>query len=310
MTSSPEVHTALVEVGRALQAARYTFATVTPATQLRNESRRLRSGYIARDLRDVFGWNWPFSPALLESRLLSCLEAAGAVQVDGDRLRSRVRFATLRGKLFAHSGFPTDEADAVFFGPDTVRFCALVERWAPARVGTLVDVGCGSGAGGICAAGLSERLVLADIGPRALDFARVNLELNGAVAQVVQSDVLADVPGEIELAIANPPYLRDSAGRLYRDGGGAFGEALAVRIVEQTLARLAPGGTLVLYTGSAIVEGVDTFFQAVEPLLHGAGVSFAYEELDPDVFGEELEQPAYRDAERLAAVGLRLWRAA
>ncbi|MGE0403972.1 MAG: SAM-dependent methyltransferase, partial [Kofleriaceae bacterium] len=28
-----------------------------------------------------------------------------------------------------------------------------------------------------------------------------------------------------------------------------------------------------------------------------------YEEIDPDVFGEELDTPAYRDVDRIAAVG-------
>lgn len=30
----------------------------------------------------------------------------------------------------------------------------------------------------------------------------------------------------------------------------------------------------------------------------------SYDEIDPDVFGEELEQPAYAAAHRIAAVGL------
>lgn len=38
---------------------------------------------------------------------------------------------------------------------------------------------------------------------------------------------------------------------------------------------------------------------------HGAvGGSTSYDEIDPDVFGEELEQPAYAAAHRIAAVGL------
>ena len=34
-----------------------------------------------------------------------------------------------------------------------------------------------------------------------------------------------------------------------------------------------------------------------------------YEELDPDVFGEELEQPGYELVERIAAVGLKVVKA-
>src|SRR5690606_38669702 len=96
--------------------------------------------------------------------------------------------------LFAHSGFPTTDADAVFFGPDTYRFCALLER-AAGRAKRVVDVGCGSGVGGLVLGAAAKRVVLADINERALRFARVNAALAGVDAEVVRSDVLADVTG-------------------------------------------------------------------------------------------------------------------
>ena len=116
------------------------------------------------------------------------------------------------------------------------------------------------------------------------------------------SDVLHGVAGELDLIVANPPYMRDEAARAYRDGGGRFGEALSVRIVREALRRLAPGGTLLLYTGVAIVDGQDVFRAAIAELLTGS--THHYEELDPDVFGEQLEQPGYEHVERIAAVGL------
>lgn len=293
---------ALVQLGRALQDAQYHFTTVTPATHHRVRQRAARP---ARDLRDVFGWNLPFAPGLLPPPMLQALQASNMLDSTGALLRARVRFSSLAGKLFVHSGFPTDEPDAVFFGPDTYRYHALLQRWAPA-CRRMVDVGCGSGAGGICAAGRTQHLVLGDIGERALALTRVNLMLNAVDAEVVYSDILQDIQGELDLVVANPPYIRDELGRLYRDGGGAHGEALGVRIVEQALQRLAHGGTLILYTGTAVVAGTDTFFRAVEPLLQQRDLRFTYEELDPDVFGEELERPAYADVERIAAVGLRV----
>ena len=101
---------------------------------------------------------------------------------------------------------------------------------------------------------------------------------------------------------SNPPYLVDDAARLYRDGGGRFGEQLSVEIVRQSIERLPRGGRLILYTASAIVDGIDTFAAAVQPLL--AGMDYRYEEIDPDVHGEELERRAYESADRLAVVGL------
>jgi release factor glutamine methyltransferase len=296
---------ALVELGRALLGQGYHFVTVTPDTHRRVNRRAARAGRAtAQDLRDVFGWSRPFHPQLLSPALLELASAAGAVVADGSELRPTVRFSSLAGGLFIHSAYPTLEGDSVFFGPDTYRFCSFVGRQlarAP-RVGRLCEVGCGSGAVGLVMSRHASKVVLADISARALMLARVNAALAGIEVEVVPSDVLAGVDGTLDVVIANPPYMLDEARRTYRDGGGAYGEALAVRIVRQALTRLSRGGTLLLYTGAAIVGGDDTFLRAVRPLL--ANHAHHYEELDPDVFGEELERPPYAEVERIAAVGL------
>lgn len=296
---------ALLTLGRALAAAGYHFVTTTPETHRRVNARAQAAGESrARTLRDVFGWNRPFAPELPGPAMLALLRAADAVADEpGGLLRATVRFSSLGGRLFAHSGYPTVQGSAVFFGPDTYRFCSLLARHAaPAR--RVVDVGCGSGAGGLAAGSSAAPVVLADINPEALRLARVNAALAGVEAEVVQSDVLAGVPGAFDRVIANPPYMRDDAGRTYRDGGGAYGEALALRIVAEALARLAPGGSLVLYTGAAIVEGEDPFLTEAAARCRAAGARYTYEELDPDVFGEELERPAYARVDRIAAVAL------
>ena len=294
---------ALVDVGRMLRAAGYAFVTVTPETHRRVNA---HAPPRARTLRDVFGWSRPFAATLLPPAMLARLRDANAVAEADDALRSTVRFSSLGAHLFAHSAYPTRDADAVFFGPDTYRFCAWIGR-RRLRARRAVDVGCGSGAGGIVLGPLAERVVLADVNDAALDFARVNTRLAGVDdVDIVKSDVLASVEGDIDLVIANPPYMKDDLARAYRDGGGALGERLSVRIVEESLSRLAKGGTLLLYTGAAIVDGRDGFFESVRPLLERASAraTFRYEEIDPDVFGEELDVPAYAAVDRIAAVGL------
>jgi methylase of polypeptide subunit release factors len=194
--------------------------------------------------------------------------------------------------------------DSVFFGPDTYRFCRAI-RQAALHPRIVVDVGCGAGAGGIVAGRGATKVVLADINTKALVFAKANAELNGARnVEILASDVLAGVTDVPDLVVANPPFLLDPARRTYRDGGGDHGEALAVRILEESLARLERGGTLLLYTGAAIVDGVDTFFRAAEPVLRRASATAHYEEMDPDIFGEELSTPAYAAVDRIAAVVL------
>jgi release factor glutamine methyltransferase len=297
----------LVALGRALEDEGYAFVTVTPETHRRVMARATAAGRSsAGSLRDVFGWSLPFEPSLLPPRMMELATAAGILAREGTRLRSKVRFSLLHEHLFVHSAYPTTTGDAVFFGPDTYRYCDLVLEHA--RDATrLVDVGCGSGAGGIVAAERAERVVLADINREALAFAQVNVVLAGIEqrVEIVESDVLAAVAGEVDLVIANPPYMVDPASRAYRDGGGRFGEALAVRIAREALSRLSPGGRLVLYTGAAVVDGVDTFLEAVRPVCAEATAELVYREIDPDVFGEEIElNDAYARVERIAAVGL------
>jgi methylase of polypeptide subunit release factors len=296
---------ALLALGRALHRSGYRFVTVTPATHRRVVDRaQRRDRAYASDLRGVFGWNLPFAADVLEAEMLELLWAADACVSTADGLRSTVRFSTIGERLFVHSGFPTEHADAVFFGPDTYRFLDFVRSEAP-RARRLVDVGCGAGVGGIMAAQRAASIVLGDINDRALAFARINAALAGVAVELRKSDVLAGVEGDVDLVIANPPYMIDRKARTYRDGGGEHGEGLAARIVEESLARLEPGGTLLVYTGAAIVDGVDAFLRAVEPALVARAARFEYREIDPDVFGEELETSDYADVERIAAVRLR-----
>jgi precorrin-6B methylase 2 len=289
---------ALFDLGRELARLGYRFTTPTPETHGRVIASK---GGVARNLRDVFGWSLPCPESLLPQRLAALLAEAGALVREGGRLRSSVRFSSLGERLFVHSAYPTREADAVFFGPDTYRFCALLEaRVEGAR--RCVDVGAGCGAGGIVLAPRCESVVLCDVNPRALRFAEVNAALAGVEASILRSDVLAGVEGDFDLVVANPPYLADDLHRTYRDGGGDLGAELSLRIVREALERLPRGGGLVLYTASAIVDGEDLLFRALTPLLRGT--RFDYRELDPDVFGEELDRAAYRGVERIAVVAL------
>src|SRR5205085_2062674 len=184
----------------------------------------------ARTLRDVFGWSRPFSPDFLAPPLLPLLEAACALERDGPLLRSTVRFSSLGPLLLAHSAFPTTAPDAVFFGPDTYRFASFLEAQAPPRIGSLADVGCGTGAGGLLLASRAASVQLLDVNQKALAFARANCELNGISARVALSDVLSAAAEPLDLVIANPPFLADDGGRAYRDGGGELGTGLSLRI--------------------------------------------------------------------------------
>lgn len=298
---------ALVALGKALRVRGYRYVAVTPATHRRVFDRP--SG--PANLQSIFGWNRPFQRRDLEPDLVELLAAAGALQENDSGYRSGVRFASVGELLFAHSSFPTTEPDAVFFGPDTYRFIRLLRSSLADKTAAtpcrLIDIGCGSGAGGLFAAHLlnATDVVLADINRKALIFSAVNAAINDCPrARPVLSDVLDGVEGDADLIISNPPYLVDDDRRLYRHGGGELGMTLAVRIAKAGLAGLAPGGRLILYTGTPIIGGVDPFFESLSPQLQLPGWQFVYEEIDPDVFGEELDRQAYANVDRIAVVGL------
>lgn len=304
----PAATAALVRLGTELQELNYSFVTPTPATiALMN---RRPGNDRARSLTDVFGWNRPFHPALVPEAVLDAMRDAGVLEQTSAGLRSTLRVSSLAGQLYFHSAFPTLAADAVFFGPDTYRFTRQLRACVPAlagRVSRCIDVGCGAGAGAVALAAMcpSASVLAVDINPAALALTRVNAVLAGAGSVVPQhSDLLGNVDGTFDLIVANPPYLVDAAERTYRHGGGALGAGLSLSLASSAIGRLAPGGTLLLYTASAIVDGVDLLGEELARRMRRAGMIWSYDEIDPDVFNDELANPAYGDAERIAAVWL------
>jgi SAM-dependent methyltransferase len=310
-TSAPgnRADRALAALGGWLRHEGYRFTAVTPATHAAVNARP--GGGIARTIADVFGWSRPFAPALLPRFAVELLEQGNALEREGWFLKSTVRFSTLGDLPFVHSAFPTVERDAVFFGPDTYRFARFIEKSLgslhPEAACTLIDVGCGTGAGGIFASTLLPRgsgLFLTDINAKALHYAWVNAKASGTDAvTLLEGDLFQSTPARAALIVANPPYLVDGDARMYRNGGGALGSELSLRIVREGLPVITPGGAIILYTGAPVVAGIDALRAALIREADAAGCVLAYEELDPDVFGEELHRPPYTAVDRIAAVG-------
>jgi methylase of polypeptide subunit release factors len=299
---------ALVALGRALRDAGYRFTTVTPATHQRVNA-RAGNGW-ARDLRGVFGWSRSFGEGVVPAALMDLMRAAGVLQAVAGGWRASVRASSLGGHLYFHSAFPTEDEDAVFFGPDTCRFVPALLRslgQLPAAPMRIVDIGCGAAPGAIELAGRFPlaHVLATDINTSALALAAVNARVAGALrVEALRSSLLDDVAGDFDLVVSNPPYVLDPQRRAYRDGGGLLGAQLSVELVGAALGRLRPGGTLMLYTGVAMTGARDPFLATIRARLERHGVRWTYEELDPDVFGEQLDEPAYKDVERIAAVWL------
>jgi SAM-dependent methyltransferase len=309
---------ALQELLQTLGVQGYQFTAVTPLTHRRF---LLRADTNARNSRDVFGWNLPFTAGVLPPLLFDVMMQANLLVQTGEYFRSKLRIASVNSDLFLHSAFPTDEVDAIFLGPDTYRFARFVKQSLQAlQLSTsaasllhplrILDVGCGSGAGGISAvrALAPEQpyaLTLNDVNPLALDYAAACAQVAAVPATILEEDFFAIQNRQFDLIVANPPYLHDEAARLYRDGGENLGLDFSIRFVKHALSLLAPGGILLLYTGVAITnDDVNPLMSALAPELAGDMFRWSYEELDPDIFGEELERAEYQKAHRIAAVGL------
>lgn len=299
---------ALVRLLAWLKAAEYRFVTITPASHQRVVSRPDREQ--AEDLAGVFGWSLPFEPDLLPGDLFETLHGAGLFSPAGEGLfRAEVRVSSLGGDLYLHSAFPTDDENAVFFGPDSYRFAALIERELEPRpaqtVGSVIDIGTGSGVGAIVAGRLRPKASLAgtDVNAKALAFAEINARAAGLALQLEHSETLESLGRQWDLVLANPPYMIDRRSRAYRDGGDDLGAEASLAMARDALRHLAPGGLFLLYTGSAIIHGRDALYEELASLAATAECRLNYREIDPDVFGEELAGEIYREVDRIAVVG-------
>ena len=305
---------ALAALGTTLRAQQYRFITVTPATH-RRVNRRPENEW-AQDLRGVLGWSRPFREGVLPPDIEALLDEAGLLkECRGGGRRAMVRASTIGDRLYFHSAWPTCDDDAVFFGPDTYRYAAAVERALASKllgrpksdIRRAVDIGCGAGPGAIELALQCPDATVhgADINPDALALAGINAGINGAARfQARTSNLLDGVDGNFDLVMSNPPFILDPDELPYRHGGGEHGAQLSIDIVRTALERLHPGGSLLLYTGIAILDGDDRFLAAIRGMLDEACASWHYEELDPDIFGGQLGCDGYEKVERIAAVWL------
>ena len=307
----------LTELGRYLLELGYRFTTITPESHRRVLERPALKGLsnrpaVERALKDLLGWSKAVSESTLPPKVVELLKNADLVTYEHGELKSLVRFSTLGNSIFVHSAYPTVQRETVFFGPDSYRFVRFVKEKVESATG-IVDLGCGSGVGGICLAqkflpSFDGPIYLVDINETALEFATVNAAVNGAVtAHAIKSNLFSQVPPGADVVIANPPFMMDEKLRAYRHGGGDYGSELPLRMISDALDYLKPGGTLALFTGACVVDGEDMFHKSVRGLLSeklGALVHYDYVELDPDIYGEELSHPLYAEVDRMAAVGL------
>lgn len=147
---------------------------------------------------------------------------------------------------------------------DTESFADFVARDSPA---TVLEIGTGTGYVAIRLALEGSIVTATDISPLAKDLAESNAARNKVSLQVVQCDLLAEVEGQFDAIVFNPPfsarpdrYLVALAKELVRRIGplertlmhhmpnrvATFRRSLIERFVTESLEHLAPSGSLYL----------------------------------------------------------------
>jgi hypothetical protein len=306
MQTPPTSDEILTTLSRALVGQGYRHVTPTPETHRRVLARTPER--MAASLADVFGWSLPFRNGAIPPEIQAALQDTGMLDDVPTGLRSRLRLSTVRGVAYWHSAYPTSGTDAVFLGPDSYRFADLIADELSARAlpagARIADIGVGAGVGAVTAATLAPTatIMATDINPQALRLARINAAAAGFTIDTTETSGLDGVTGPFDLVLLNPPYLMDDDSRAYRDGGGMHGAQLPFDLTLGALGKLSADGRVILYTGSAILDGDDPLKARLSRAADEHGCTLRYREIDPDVFGEELDRPQYAQVERIALV--------
>ncbi|PZQ91965.1 MAG: SAM-dependent methyltransferase [Leifsonia xyli] len=119
----------------------------------------------------------------------------------------------------------------------------------PDAADRVLDLGTGCGIQALHARRFARQVVATDISARALDYARLNAELNGVDGiEFRLGSLFEPVAGErFDRIVSNPPFVITPRvpgvpAYEYRDGG-LEGDALVAAVVAGAAAHLAPGGT-------------------------------------------------------------------
>jgi len=139
-----------------------------------------------------------------------------------------------------------------------------IDPWLSEHATRVLDLCTGNGSLAVLAAMVYPEVAVdaADISADALAVARINVDRHALQDRIrlIQSDVLASVPGRYDLILCNPPYVNAASMAAlpaeYRAepslalAGGADGMDFVRQLLRETQAHLLPDGVLVLEIGN------------------------------------------------------------
>ncbi len=246
-----------------------------------------RGGGELRNLFRFFHLNATILGADYERMLPAALGAAllesGIVRESGNGLDSTVRLLPFRDLVIVCD--PDEGADRrtvryVYAGGDSVVLADFVER----RLGRAVfrrglDLCAGTAFQALSCASRCDKLLAAEFNPRAVDFARLNVSLNGRKDRitVVQSDLWENVNGTFDLIVSNPPYNPmppEKRNEMVLDafGGDLYGMEKPLDIVRGFGEHLAEGGYAAVLAASPVIHGRSLLEEHLLPIAVEAGL--------------------------------------
>jgi SAM-dependent methyltransferase len=191
-------------------------------------------------------------PAAIHDALLG----AGLLVREGDEVRGAARLMPFEG-VWILSDEMNAPGDPVMGAGATTLFLARAARVVPGAA--VLDVGCGAGTLALYAAARGAGAVVGvDLAERALRWSRINARMNGLAATFLQGDLFAPVEGRrFDLIVSQPPYVVATEGTEATTylHGGRLGDELAMRILAEVPALLAPGGRAFVLFDSPVLEG-------------------------------------------------------
>ena len=164
---------------------------------------------------------------------------AGVLRLEADHAAGTVNIVPSEELLLAsdpYEGEGAPRTDHVLGVSISSRVLAAIT--VRRQVGCALDIGTGGGTHALAAAAHAERVVGADVNPRALRFAEFNAALNRiSNVDFREGSVFDPVEGErFDLIVSNPPYVvSPDADYVYRDSGlpgDSFSEGLIRRAPE------------------------------------------------------------------------------
>ena len=147
----------------------------------------------------------------------------------------------------------------------------------PDAAASVLDLGTGCGIQAMHASRFAERIVATDISERALEIARMNMELNGIEGVEFRLGSLFEpVAGErFDRVVSNPPFVITPRGEGvpeydYRDGG-MVGDGIVEAVITGVAEHLEPGGVAQLL-GNWEYRGRDDAFERVADWVERSGL--------------------------------------